>query len=412
MRVGSRVGVIPNVLFAMGAAALILGAATRSSAEKMIRVPADQPGIAKAMEAAAAGDTIVVAPGAYQESVIVKDGVVLTSEKGAAETTISYQETDANQAVLTLQRCSNSTQVVGFTIDGRKAATRGVLALGDGAAVVSQCVIVGAASGVECQRNAAPYIQDTRIDGPTTAGILVAGASADVRGCELVNGENAGLVVKGTTTPLRVRDSRIQNNLKAGVQAEDGEFTITGGSISGNGNTGLVLQYVSPTIQNVVIEGNANIGIVLENSTGTILGCTVRNNNFGCVISGTGDPKIFQTTFEDNPTAHVFVEGDAIPLIGGSLENANLFVGQTGCVIQSQASQPVNASFNYWGKPCATKDQIKRLPGGADVIRKPWVTADLNTSFNDCESARKHSRTPATEQEKAEDAEAQGEEAG
>jgi hypothetical protein len=129
------------------------------------------------------------------------------------------------------------------------------------------------------------------------------------------------------------------------------------------------------------------------------------------VISGTGDPKLFRNTFEDNPTTHVFSEGDAVPVIGGSVENANLFLGQAGCVVQSQATQPVNATYNYWGKPCATKEQIKRLPGGADVIRKPWVTADLKSTFTDCESARKHSRTPVTPEEAAEDAEARAEEA-
>jgi parallel beta-helix repeat protein len=411
MRIVRRTGAIPNVLLACFGVGAGLAGADVASAEKVLRVPGEHAAISAAITAAAAGDTILVAPGSYQESVILNDGVVLRAEGGVDETTIAFDEKDPNQAVLTLQRCSNSTQVVGFTIDGRKIAARGILAIGDGSAVISRCKIVGAMSGVECQRNASPYVYDTRIEGATTAGILIAAASADVSGCELVNGENAGLVVRGTTTPLRVRDCRIQSNLKAGVQAEDGEFSIVGGTISGNGNSGLVLQYVSPLIQNVVIEGNANIGIVLENSTGTIQGCMIRNNNFGCVISGTGDPKIFQSTFEDNPTAHVFAEGDVVPIVGGSVENANLFVGATECVIQTQATQPVNASYNYWGKPCSTKDQICRLAGGADVIRKPWVTADLKTVFTSCEEARKHSRTPVTPEEVAEDAEARAAEA-
>src|SRR5688572_12406519 len=91
----------------------IFFAAAGASAEKTIRVPADQASIAKAMEGAASGDTVLVAPGTYKEIVLVKEGVVLRSESGPENTIISFGEpdpTDKNQAVLSLQRCTNSTQ--------------------------------------------------------------------------------------------------------------------------------------------------------------------------------------------------------------------------------------------------------------------------------------------------------------
>ena len=380
--------------------AAILVAASSASAEKTFRVPADQPSIAKAMEAAAAGDTVLVAPGTYTEIVNVKDGVVLRSESGTPEnTTIVYGEpapTDQNQAVLSLQRCSNSTQIVGLTIDGRDHALRGILAIGDGSPVISNCTVRKATIGISTSHNAAPYIQFTRAEACSLAGIHVQGGSGDIHDCDLSGNTTFGLLVAGTTTPLRVRDCRIQSNREGGVQATEGEFTMTGGVVSGNRN-GILLQYVSPTIQSVTIEGNSNIGVAIENSTGTLLSCAVHNNSFGVVVSGTGDPKVFQCTFEDNPKYHIGVEGDAVPVIGGSVENANLFLGTTDAVIQSQATSNINATYNYWGKPCASKDQVKVLPGAKDVIRKPWVTADLKTSFTSCEEARKHSRTPVGE---------------
>ncbi|HET9888536.1 MAG TPA: right-handed parallel beta-helix repeat-containing protein [bacterium] len=375
-------------------------AASAAHADKTIRVPADQATITKAMEAAAAGDTVLVAPGTYTDIVAVKDGVVLRSESGTPEnTTIVYGEpapTDQNQAVLSLQRCSNSTQIVGLTIDGGDKARRGILAIGDGSPVISNCTIRKATVGINTARNAAPYVQFTRAEACSLAGIHIQGGTGDIHDCDLSGNTTFGLLVGGTTTPLRVRDCRIQSNREGGVQATEGEFAMTGGVVSGNRN-GILLQYVSPTIQSVTIEGNSNIGVAIENSTGTLLSCTIRNNNFGVVVSGTGDPKVFQCTFEDNPKYHLGVEGDAVPVIGGSLENANLFLGKTDAVIQSQASSNINATFNYWGKPCASKDQVKVLPGAKDVIRKPWVTADLKTSFTSCEEARKHSRTPVGE---------------
>jgi parallel beta-helix repeat protein len=183
--------------------------------------------------------------------------------------------------------------------------------------------------------------------------------------------------------------------MEAGVRAAGGELTVSGGSISQN-NNGMVLQYVSPTIEGVLVDGNKNVGIVIDNSTATIVGCTIRANKFGVVVAGTGDPKLFRNTFEDNVEYHIGLEGEVVPLIGGSVENANLFLGRTAIVIQTACPTAINATFNYWGKPCASRDQVKRLPGSKDVVRRPWVTADLQRSFESCEEATTYSQTPVT----------------
>ena len=389
-------------LWSVVAGAALAGAsASWAGPDKTIRVPADFPTIAKAMDGAAPGDTVLVAPGTYTESVTVKDGVLLLSERGTAETTIAYDAAakDQNESVVTLQNSTNSTQIEGFSIDGRGTAKRGILAIGDGEPIIADCRISGAANGIGSHRNASPYVVDTRVESSQIAGIFIQSGSADIRHCDLSGGEKYGLVIEGTTRPVRVVGTKIHDQAQAGVRATDGEFSMKGGSVSGNGNTGMILEYVSPVVEGVLIEGNKNIGVVLQNSTGTLLGCTVRNNNFGVVISGTGDPKIFRTTFEDNAGYHIGLEGEVVPIIGGSLENANLFLGATGAVIQTACPTPVNATFNYWGSPCATKDQVKRMAGSKDVIRRPWVTADLKHSFVSCDEARKHSRMPVGKEE-------------
>lgn len=373
--------------------------------EKTIRVPADHPTIAKAIETAAAGDTVMVAPGTYNEILFMKDGVVLASEKGQESTTIVYGdpagvEKNENEAVVSLQKCGNSTQVVGFTIDGRSVAKRGILAVG-GLPVISNCRVKNAQlAGIGISSNAAPYVQFTRVESCSLAACFVQGGSGDIRECEFVGSKSYGLLVSGTGLPLKVRNCRITGCSGAGIQATEGDFTVTGGVIAGNHN-GIVLDLVRPVFENVVIESSGNIGAIFESSPATLQRCTVRNNKFGLVISGAGDARIHQTTFEDNTEFHISVEGDAIPVIGGSIENANLFVGKSGCSISSQARNEINAAFNYWGRPFPSKDQFKVLPGGAQVRRKPWVTADLKNSFTDFEAARKHSRTPLTEAEAA-----------
>jgi hypothetical protein len=382
------------------AAAALAGAPDASAnPEKTIRVPGDVPTIAKAMEGAAAGDTVLVSPGTYTEIVTVKDGVLLLGEQGAAATTIVYDaaaKANTNESVVTFQQCSNSTQIVGFSIDGTGTAKRGILVIDDAEPVIAECRIFGAANGIGSHRNAEPYVVATRVERTQIAAIFIQSGSGDVRHCELAGGENYGLVVEGTTRPARILDTKIHDYAQAGVRATDGDFTLRGGSVSNNGNTGIILEYVSPLIESVVVEGNKNIGVAMQNSTGTLQHCTVRKNNFGVVIAGAGDPKIYRTTFEDNPSYHIGLEGEVVPVIGGSVEHANLFLGTAEAVIQTACPRPIDATYNYWGSPCATKNQVKRLPGSKDLLRRPWVTADLKHSFSSCDEARKHARMPVT----------------
>ncbi len=58
---------------------------------QVIHVPADYPTIQQAVEAAQSGDTILVAPGVYKESIVASyKGLCIKSEAGADETIIKY----------------------------------------------------------------------------------------------------------------------------------------------------------------------------------------------------------------------------------------------------------------------------------------------------------------------------------
>lgn len=75
-----------------------------------ILVPADYPGIQQALDAATDGDTILVSPGTYLESLNVSKNVTLVSEGGAEVTTIDGSWAD--QALL----LANSPTIDGFTL--------------------------------------------------------------------------------------------------------------------------------------------------------------------------------------------------------------------------------------------------------------------------------------------------------
>jgi parallel beta-helix repeat protein len=363
-----------------------------------ILVPGNFATIGEAIAAATAGDTILVGPGVYAESIVFSegagDGIVLQSTNGPLETTIAYGEVaSVNEAVVAFQRCSSATRLAGFTIDGRGVAKRGVLANSESRPALADLVIEGADHGVASHRGSCPVLQDVRIRKCATAGLFVQDGSADATSSSFADGEKFGVYIRGTTEPVRLRACSVAGNAQVGVQAIEGELVFAGGEVVDNGNTGFLLRAVSPEISDATVARNANVGIVMESSSAVIRRCTVSENGFGAVVSIAGEPKIFGCTFENNRTYHVGIEGDANPTIGGSLENANRFLGGTSIAVQSSSSREVVATHNSWGGPCVA-EELLRVTGGGLVV-KPWASPDLARTFDDCDDARDYAGTAA-----------------
>jgi parallel beta-helix repeat protein len=376
-------------LSAAAIGAVTIAEATAGAAEFL--VPGDFATIGEAIRAAAGGDTILVAPGIYRESIVLAEGagdsVTLRSTNGPIETSIAYGDSaDVNGAVVTFQRCSSATQLVGFTIDGRGIAKRGVLASSESRPRLADLVIADAEHGIACHRSACPALQDIRVRNCAAAALFVEGASADAQGCAFTGGEKLGVYIHGTTEPVRLRECRVTGNATGGVQATEGDLVFAGGEVADNGNDGFVLRGVSPEISDAVVARHGNVGIVMEASSAVIRGCTVAENAFGVVVSISGEPKILGCTFDGNDTYHVGVEGDANPTIGGSLEHANRFLREAGAAVRSSSSRSVVATHNYWGRPCIP-EEIFRVTG-PPLALEPWASPDLQRAFEDCDEAR------------------------
>jgi parallel beta-helix repeat protein len=309
---------------------------------------------------------------------------------GAAKTTIAYGETaNVNEAVVTFQRCSNSTQLLGFTVDGRGTARRGILVNSNSNPALADLVILGAEYGVASHRGSVPYLIRCRISGSLTAGLFIQGGSADVRECEFVGGERVGVYVRGALDPIVLRNVTMSNNGQVGMQVSEADFVLDGARIADNGDSGLILQDATPEIHNITVENHANVGIVMEACWGVLSGCTVRNNEYGMVVSIEGEPEIFNCTFQNNVSYHIGVEGDANPVIGGSLEHANTFLGQPSYLIQSSSTSRVVATHNFWDQPCSPKESFQNT-GSGRLIRKPWASGNLLRAFEECELSRKY----------------------
>jgi hypothetical protein len=89
-----------------------------------IHVPADQPTIQAAIDAATSGDTVLVAPGAYYEAINFNGKIItVTSELGAAATTI---DAGGKPAVVTFKSGETRNAILsGFTITGGRTIYSG-----------------------------------------------------------------------------------------------------------------------------------------------------------------------------------------------------------------------------------------------------------------------------------------------
>jgi parallel beta-helix repeat protein len=381
-------------LSAIGASLLLVALTAPGSAETTRRVPEEFPTISAALQAAEPGDAVVVAPGVYRESLVFTeekgDRVILRSSAGPDSTTIAYGDSaNANEAVITMQRCSDFTRLMGFTIDGRDVARRGVLVNSESQPALSELVVVGCEFAVAAHKGASPSLENVSAIESRVAGLFVSGASARAASCRFAGGAKLGVYVDAATAPVRLQDVELSDNGQTGLQATDGEISFEGGIVARNGDSGIVLARAAATIRGVAVDAHANVGVVMESSPAVLDSCTISNNGYGAVASGNAAPTIRRCTFDANTTCHVAVEAEASPRIGGSAEDANRFLGATRPRLRTTSSGVVVATHNFWDDPCAPPGLFE-AKGAGSVSTWPWMSADGLRAFEDCAAATEY----------------------
>lgn len=208
--------------------ALLLFLASSESTGETIRVPQDQAHIQDAVQLSAAGDTVLVSDGSYEEVIAIsgKD-ITLTSVSGAASTII-----DGSGEGPVLYLDGSSSLISGFTITGGASA--------------------GDVGGVRIQGAAEiPEIRDCIIDGnsgSSAGGLLIKQDTAPViSGCVIT-----GNTASGDGGGIRI--IRAEALLERNIIAWN---TSTGGSGGGI----VVLQDCSPEIiNNSIFENHSGVG--------------------------------------------------------------------------------------------------------------------------------------------------------
>jgi hypothetical protein len=230
---------------------------TTAIAQNTIHVPADQPTIQAAINAAAPGDTVLVAPGTYFENINFNGkAITVTSSDGAASTII-----DGNAAGTVVTFNHNETagaSLNGFTIRNGHAYDGAGISIINASPRIANNVITG----------------NGGIDG---IGILVSSGSPVIQGNTLTGnvenmgsgGGGAGIYITSVNSNATVSGNVVTNN-----HLDAGGF---GGGI-------FVDSYASALIQNNYIAGNSAYngggGIATRsNATVTIVGNVITNNS-------------------------------------------------------------------------------------------------------------------------------------
>ena len=303
-----------------------------------IRVPADAATIQQAIDAAAAGDTVLVAPGTYVERITFRGKAITVESEQGPEVTII----DGNRAgsVVTFAGGETRSAVLrGFTV--RNGANNfsggGVLIQFSSPSIVGNWIVNnGACSGAGVYSYfSSPLIKGNTISrnyvyacsGASGLGVYIGGDSA----AELIENvitENSGFANGGGVTLFAAGRAVLRSNVIA--------RNLTGGFSPCSSGGGIwMVNFSQATIVNNLVVGNA-------------AGC-----GGGIYWSGsTGVTTFVNNTFADNDGA----EGSAIDMSGVDARHVihnNVIIGKAGqtalfCRSSGSTPQPVLNTSNVY----------------------------------------------------------------
>jgi hypothetical protein len=267
-----------------------------------IHVPKDYSTIQAAIDAAANGDTVMVAPGIYKENLFYKGmGITVTSSAGPYTTIIDGMQ--AGRVVTFNQNEGPSAVLEGFSItNGKVTDGGGIRCMGSASPIIRKNAIYKneatyMGGGIHCQDSAAPQILDNAI----YLNISVAGggiscmnaASPLIKGNGIYRNfpehQGGAINLGGTASPVITENEMFDNIAGWGggaINCGDAVVVeITHNSIHGNNGAdggGISFGVDSiVTISNNLICNNASNwhgGGIFCSSTGTITHNTIYDN--------------------------------------------------------------------------------------------------------------------------------------
>ncbi|MEU2181704.1 right-handed parallel beta-helix repeat-containing protein [Streptomyces thermolilacinus] len=197
---------------------------THSGTSRWRRRTGEYATLAAALEAAADGDILTVAPGTYRENLVLRRAVTLRGADGGVG---SVRIAPADGVPLTVRA---SATVRDLHLEGQDAAAPALLVEDGTPELLDLRIVTRSAVGVEVRGAARPTVRRCTVDNPAGVGIgVLDGAGGVFEECEVVAAGQAGVSVSGGAHP-RIERCRIHHASGAGlsVTGEDSGLEAIG----------------------------------------------------------------------------------------------------------------------------------------------------------------------------------------
>ncbi|MFD5648129.1 right-handed parallel beta-helix repeat-containing protein [Streptomyces sp. NPDC127039] len=186
---------------------------THTGTSRWRRRTGEYASLAAALEAAADGDVLTVAPGTYRENLVVQRAVTLRGPDGAQG---SVRIAPADGVPLTVRA---SAVIQDLHVEGQDAAAPAVLVEDGTPELLGLRVVARSASGIEVRGGARPTVRRCTVDNPAGVGIAVLDGGGGVfEECEVVAAGQAGVAVRSGAHP-RLERCRVHHAAGSGLTA-------------------------------------------------------------------------------------------------------------------------------------------------------------------------------------------------
>ena len=283
-----------------------------SGGARTLRVDAFAPSsqyrtIQSAIDAAKAGDRVIIASGVYRENLRVKRPISIKAEEacgvtveGSGDKQVLIWTSSGGEVedIRFLQKEAESS--LGVSIQSGSVRLKNVRATSKAGAGL---FISGSSTRVQvAQARADGYCTGEPVcafEGSKYSGIFVYdGADVSIRGVSICRNEYHGIAGRGDKTSAHLRDTRIQGNIWIGVRSRDGaSMVVEGGAITGNGSDGVRVDYVEEEALGAKIEVR---GVDLTN-----------NDGFGVAIQEKGAARLTDVDLTGNGKGSLFAHEEA-----------------------------------------------------------------------------------------------------
>ncbi|PHQ52210.1 sporulation protein [Streptomyces cinnamoneus] len=185
---------------------------THTGTSRWRRRTGEYDSLAAALEAAADGDVLSLAPGTYRENLVLTRAVTLRGAEGAPG---SVRIAPTEGVAVTVRA---SATLLDLRIEGHDAAAPALLVEGGAPELDGLRVVTRSAAGIEVRGvSARPAVRRCVVDNPGGVGISVLdGASGVFEDCEVVAAGQSGVVVRGGAEP-RLERCRVHHARGAGL---------------------------------------------------------------------------------------------------------------------------------------------------------------------------------------------------